>query len=67
MLGLLGKEGSEVRCSDLPQGWNVVNKDMLLPTLIVRSFTKATHEWTLVCLPTVLVSSVTHGPFIHVL
>ena len=41
MLGLLGEEGSEMRCSAHPQGWNVVDKDLLLPALIVGLFTQA--------------------------
>ena len=35
MLGLMGKEGSKLRCSNLSQGWNDVNKDLFLPALIV--------------------------------
>ena len=50
MLGLVGKEGSEMRCSKLSQGWNVVNKDLFLPALIVGSYTKVLCEWALVCL-----------------
>ena len=45
--GLVGKLGSELRCSRLPQGQNVVNKDLFLPALIVESFIKVTHEWAL--------------------
>ena len=41
VLGVVGKKGSELRCFKLSQGWNVVNKDLLLPALIVRSFPKA--------------------------
>lgn len=43
MLGLVGKEGPELRCSEHPQGWNVVNTDLFLLSLIVGSFTKVTH------------------------
>ena len=35
VLGLMGKKGSELRCSELSQGWTVLNKDLLLPALIV--------------------------------
>lgn len=68
MLGLAEKEGSELsfskwgkehECSWLPQGWNVVNKDLLLPVLIVGSYTKTTYERAPVCSLTVLTSSVT--------
>ena len=45
MLGLMGTEGFELRCSKLSQGWNVINKDIPLPALIVGSFTKAPCEW----------------------
>ena len=49
VLGLMEKEGSEHKCSErpLPQGWNIVNKDLFLPTLIVWSFTKAPRGWAL--------------------
>ena len=40
VLGVLEKEDSELMCSKLSQGWNIVNKDQLLPALI-GSFTKA--------------------------
>ena len=49
MLGLVGKEGSKLRYSEQPQGWNVVKKDLLLPALIVGPFTKAPYGWALVC------------------
>ena len=41
MLGLMGKEGSELWCSKLSQGWNVVNKDPLPSALIVGFYSKA--------------------------
>lgn len=40
-LGLKGKEGSELKGSRLSQSWNVINKVVLLPALIVGSLTKA--------------------------
>ena len=40
MLGLVGKQVSE-----LPQGWNIVNKNVFLPILIVESYTKVPNEW----------------------
>ena len=46
MLGLLENRAQSMRRSKHrppPQGWNVVNKDLLLPALIVGSFTKASH------------------------
>ena len=43
MLALVGKEGSELRYSEPLQGWNVVNKDLFLPALLIGSFTKAPH------------------------
>ena len=42
VLGLMGKEGSDLRCSEHPQGWNVLNKDLPHATLTVPSLTKAT-------------------------
>ena len=45
VLGAMGKEGSELRCPEPPQGWNVVNKGLLLPALIVGSFLQALCEW----------------------
>lgn len=49
VVGLLGKEGSELRCSEPSQGWNAVNKALLLPALIVGSYTMVTCEWASVC------------------
>ena len=40
VLGLVGKQVSE-----LPQGWNIVNKNVFLPILIVESYTKVPNEW----------------------
>ena len=45
MLGLMKQLGSERGYSKSHQGWNVINKDLFLPALIVGSYTKATHEW----------------------
>ena len=47
------------RCSRFPQGWNVVNKDPLLPALIVGSVTKVLRGWALVHSLTVFMSLVT--------
>ena len=44
VLGLTGEQGSELNCSQAPQGWNIVNKDLFLLLLIVGSYTKAPHE-----------------------
>lgn len=52
VLSLLRKEGSELRGSKLSRGWNVVNKTLLLPSLIVGSFTTVPHGWAPVCLIT---------------
>ena len=52
MLGLVGKEDSELRCSKFSQGRNVVNKDSFLPPLIAGLFTKASCVWAPVCLVT---------------
>ena len=41
VLGLMGKESSGLRFSKLSQGWNIVNKDLFLPALIVGSYSKA--------------------------
>lgn len=51
MLHLVGKEGSENKCSEPHphQGWNVVNKNMFLPIQIVGSFIKASHGRAHVC------------------
>ena len=72
VLGLMEKEGSELSCSKqfskqgrkhecsrIPQGCNVVNKDLILPVLIVGSHTKMIYERAPVCLLIVLASSVT--------
>ena len=53
MLGLMGKVGSEQRCSKLSQGWNVVNKDLFLPALIAGSYTNMPRERALVCSVTI--------------
>ena len=53
MLGFMGKEGSEVKYSKSSQGWNIVNKDLFLPALIVGSFTKVPLGWAPVCWVTV--------------
>ena len=45
VLCLVGEEGSELRCSKLSQGWNVVNKDLLLPAFTVESFTTTPCGW----------------------
>ena len=45
MLSLMGKDNSKFRCSKLSQGWNIVNKDLVPPALIVGSYTKAPCEW----------------------
>lgn len=55
----LRKLDSEPECSQLPQGWNVVHKDMLLPALIAGLYTEAPHERAPVSSLAVLVSSVT--------
>ena len=57
MLGLVGKEGSELRCSEHLPRWNVVNKDLLHPTLLGRS--PRCHMDDPVYLLTVWVSSAT--------
>ena len=49
VLGLVGKEGSKHKCSELPQGGNIVNRNLFLPALIVGSFTKAPHGRGPVC------------------
>ena len=59
MRGVVGKLGSEHERSRLPQGWNIVSEDLLLPASIVGSFTKVPCERTPVCSLTVLASSVT--------
>ena len=33
VLGLVGKEGSKLRCSKFSQGWNVVNKDLFFTNI----------------------------------
>ena len=43
VLGLVGKKGSEHKCSECSRGRNIVNKNLFLPELIVGSFTKAPH------------------------
>ena len=45
--GPCGKAGSESKCSELPQGWNTVNEDLVLPTVTVGSCTQASHEQVL--------------------
>ena len=60
MLGLMGKEDSELRCFELSQGWNTVNKDLLLPALIVGSYTMVTYEWAPVCSVTYTYMSIIH-------
>ena len=52
MRGVVGKLGSEHERSRLPQGWNIVSEDLLLPASIVGSFTKVPRGWTPVCLVT---------------
>ena len=53
VLSLLEKEGSEHECSPSPQGWDIGNKDLLLPALIVGFYTRATCGWALVCSVTI--------------
>ena len=43
------KELSQLRCSEPSQGWNIVNEDLLLPALIVGSFTNVPHGQAPVC------------------
>ena len=52
MPGLVGEQDSELKCSQPPQGWNPVNRNLFLSTLIVGSYTKAPREWAPVCLVT---------------
>ena len=40
VLGLVGKQGSEQKCCECPQRWNIVNKGLFLPMLIIGSGTK---------------------------
>ena len=68
VLDLVGELGSENECSRLPQGWNVVNKD-ILPALVIGSYTMVLRGQALVCSLTVLANSVTMSlyniAFIH--
>ena len=50
-LHLVGNEGSELKRSQSPHGWNTANEDLFLPILIVGSGTKAPHEQAPVTLP----------------
>ena len=48
----MGNEGSELKRSQSPHGWNTANEDLFLPILIVGSGTKAPCEWASGCLVT---------------
>ena len=53
MLGLREEQGSECKCSQHPQDWNIINKNLFLSILIVGSYTKVPCEQDPVCLVTV--------------
>ena len=47
--GLMGEQGSEQECSQYPQGWNPVNKNLFPSILVVGSCTNAPHAQFPVC------------------
>ena len=55
---MLGLVGGQVRAEVLqrvpppPEGWNIVNKNLFLPILIVGSYATAPLEWAPICLVT---------------
>ena len=65
--GPVGEEGSEQKCSQHPQGWSPVNKNLFLSTPIVESYIlKAPGSLALVCMITVLaIQAGLRGPVIR--
>ena len=54
VLGLVGEEGLEQGCTEPPQGWRIVNKDLFLPIPIFGSCTKGPRGWNPLCSVTFL-------------